>query len=216
MQFGHNNSESSHYWRNEIKLCNTIGVPMQVKYRVIYADPPWRFGSKMYQDSNRKMLKLDEVQYNTLSINEIKNLDVNGISHSNSICFLWVPDSHIKEGISVLESWGFEYKTIGFNWIKRYSSGSFCVNFAPWTLKSWELCLIGIKGIMGKYKQRNNIKGLLIETRTQHSRKPDEVRNRINLLFGNVPKIELFARQKNQGWHVWGDEVESDIELKGV
>jgi len=184
------------------------------KYNVIYADPPWRFGSKAYQDSNRKMLVLDETQYNTLSIDDLKMLNIKNIANKDCICFMWVTDSHLKEGIEVLESWGFKYKTIGFNWIKKYKSGSFCVNFAPWTLKSWEVCLIGTKGTMGKYKVVNNIQGLVIEERTKHSKKPIEVKKRIEQLFGNIPKIELFAREKSYGWDVWGNEVESDIIIK--
>jgi len=178
-----------------------------MKYKIIYADPPWQFGSKAYQDSNRTMLKLEETQYDTMDIETLKKLPINNIADEDCICFMWVTDSHLKEGIEVLESWGFKYKTIGFNWIKKYASGSFCVNFAPWTLKSWEICLIGIKGTMGKYKQVNNIQGLIIAERTKHSKKPNEVRSRIDKLFGDIPKIELFAREKVEGWDAWGNEV---------
>jgi len=177
------------------------------KYHIIYADPPWKFGSKSYQDGNRKMLDLKKTQYNTMGVSELKKLPVDKITHKDCICFMWVTDSHLKEGIEVLESWGFKYKTIGFNWIKKYKTGSFCVNFAPWTLKSWEICLIGIRGTMGKYKISNSVKGLLIELRTTHSKKPDETRKRIEKLFGDLPKIELFARQTADGWDSWGDEI---------
>ena len=67
---------------------------------------------------------------------------------------------------------------------------------------------------MGKYKVVNNIQGLVIEERTKHSKKPIEVKKRIEQLFGNIPKIELFAREKSYGWDVWGNEVESDIIIK--
>lgn len=186
---------------------------MTKKYNIIYADPPWQFGSKSYQDGNRDMLKLENTQYNTLTTCAIKNLPVKNITDSDAICFLWVTDAHLKEGIEVLESWGFKYKTIGFNWIKYYESGELCVNFAPWTLKSWEICLIGIKGSVGKYKKKNNIRGLVQTVRRKHSQKPDEVRQRIDELFGDIPKIELFARQKTLGWDVWGNEVQSDIDI---
>ena len=149
-----------------------------------------------------------------MNVEDIKKLPIKNITDKNCICFMWVTDSHLKEGIEVLESWGFKYKTIGFNWIKKYASGETCVNFAPWTLKSWEICLIGIKGTMGKYKKVNNIRGLLEEERTMHSKKPDEARRRIEELFGDLPRIELFARQKTSGWDVWGNEVECDITIK--
>ncbi len=74
-------------------------------------------------------------------------------------------------------------------------------------MKSSEICLLGIKGKMTKYKQVNNIESLVIAERTKHSKKPKEIRNRIELLFGNLPRIELFAREKTEGWDVWGNEV---------
>lgn len=177
------------------------------KYNIIYADPAWKFGSKAYQDGNRKMLKLEESQYETMTVSDIKSLPIKDITEKDSICFLWCVDSFLKEGIEVLESWGFKYKTIAFNWIKHYESGEVCVNFAPYTLKSWELCLIGVKGSIGKIKVNNNVKGLLTDVRTKHSKKPDETRNRIELLCGDKPRIELFARQYADGWDCWGNEV---------
>lgn len=186
---------------------------MTKKYNIIYADPPWQFGSKKYQDNNRDFDRLESNHYNTMTIEQMKKLLIKNITYQDAICFMWVVDSHLKEGIEVLESWGFTYKTIGFNWIKKTSKGNNCVNFAPWTLKSWEICLIGIRGAMGKYKKVNNILGLVEEERMYHSKKPDEVRRRIEQLFGDLPRIELFARQKTDGWDSWGNEIESDIKL---
>lgn len=177
------------------------------KFNVIYADPPWKFGSKAYQDGERNMLKLEETQYDTMSLSDIKSLPILEICHKDCACFMWVTDSHLKEGIEVLEAWGFVYKTVAFNWIKKYASGETCVNFAPWTLKSHEICLLGIRGTMGKYKISNNVRGLVEAERTKHSKKPAEVRKRIEKLFGDIPKIELFAREVVEGWAAWGDEV---------
>ena len=183
------------------------------KYQIIYADPPWQFGSKKYQDGWREFDKLEESQYNTMTIDELNKLKVKKIADDNSICFMWVTDSHLKEGIEVMESWWFEYKTIAFNWIKQYESWKECVNFAPWTLKSWEICLLGTRWTMGKYKIKNNIQGLIKSVRGKHSQKPEEARDRIVELFWDLPRIELFARNKTDWWHVWWNEVESDIIL---
>ena len=181
------------------------------KYRIIYADPPWSFGSKQYQDSGRPMIPLEN-KYPVLSVEDIKSLPVRGICEDDAALFLWVTDAHLREGLDVINSWGFIYKTIAFVWVKYYKSGSLCVNFAPWTLKSSEICLLGLCGTMGKYKGANNIRQLVEAERTNHSKKPEEVRNRIDTLFPNGNRIELFARTKAEGWDVWGDEVE---EAKG-
>lgn len=177
------------------------------KFNIVYADPPWQFSSKAYQDGGRDMLKLEETQYNTMTIKDIKSLPVMNIADEDCACFMWVTDSHLKEGIEVLESWGFKYKTIAFVWLKKYDSGATCYNFAPWTLKSHEICLLGIKGKMTKYKVKNNIKGFVEAVRGRHSEKPQEIRGRIEQLFGDIPKIELFGREYNTGWYVWGNEA---------
>ena len=178
------------------------------KYQVIYADPPWQYGSKQYQDGGRDFDKL-ESHYNVLNISDIKSLPVRNITSEDCALFIWVTDSHLKAGIEVIESWGFRYKTVAFVWLKIYESGKYCVNFAPWTLKSTELCLLGMKGAMGKYKTANNVRQLVKSIRTNHSKKPQEIRNRIITLFGNCQRIELFARDKIDGWDCWGDEVEA-------
>jgi len=184
-----------------------------MKYNLIYADPPWQYGSKQYQDNGRDFDPLKR-QYDTMSIDEIKLLPIKDIIDTDCACFLWVTDSHLKEGIEVLEAWGFKYKTVGFNWIKKTNKGNTFVNFAPWTLKSSELCLLGIKGTMGKYKKVNNIRQLVEAVRTTHSSKPQEVIGRIEALFGDIPRLELFCRQPRLNWSVWGNEIAESIELR--
>jgi N6-adenosine-specific RNA methylase IME4 len=189
------------------------------KYQIVYADPPWQYGSKElygdkingYKDGRRKRFAPLERKYPTMSLQEIKRLQVP--TEKDSACFLWVTDSHLKEGIDVLESWGFKYKTIAFVWLKHYNTGTRVYNFAPWTLKSTEICLLGIKGKMSQHKTSNKVKQLIEAERTKHSKKPQEARKRIEELFGGCIKLELFAREKTPGWDVWGNEVESDIEL---
>ena len=185
------------------------------KFNVIYADPPWQYGSKQYQDNGRPFDPLNR-QYSTMSIEQIKKLPIKNIADDNCALFMWCTDSHLKEGIEVMESWGFKYKTIAFVWIKKYKNGNICVNFAPHTLKSSEICLLGIRGTMKNYKKSNNVRQLLEAVRIKHSQKPEEARIRIIELYGEIPKIELFARQKSDGWSVWGDEVKSDLELTPI
>ncbi len=182
-----------------------------MKYNIIYADPPWKYGSKTALN-NTKGNKIEPLSkhYKTMPINEIKDLPIKNITDKDCACFLWCTDSHLKEGIEVLESWGFKYKTVAFNWIKKTNKGNTYYNVAPWTLKSSELCLLGTKGKMNKYKIKNNVKQLIEEERTKHSKKPLEAIRRIEEIFGNIPRIELFCRFPRKDWHVWGDEVESN------
>jgi len=177
------------------------------KYNIIYADPPWSFGSKSYQSDNRDMIDIQKAHYSTMTEQEICSLPIKNISNDDCILFMWVTDSHLKEGLKVIESWGFKYKTIGFTWVKHYASGSTCYNFSPYLLKSTEICLIGMKGKLANIKERNDIKGLVADVRTKHSKKPQEVRRRIEKMCKDLPRIELFAREKVNGWDVWGNEI---------
>lgn len=185
------------------------------KYQIIYADPPWKYGSKskVNNSSGNEIKKLSE-HYESMTTQDIKNLPIKDITEKDACCFMWSTDSHLKEAIEIMEAWGFKYKTIAFNWIKKTSKGNTRVNVAPWTLKSSEICLFGTKGTMTKYKKNNSIMQLVEAERTKHSRKPEEVRLRIESLFGNLPRIELFAREKTEGWDAWGNEVNSDIDFK--
>lgn len=184
------------------------------KYKIIYADPPWQYSSKElygdkicgYKNGHRKRFADLKRIYNIMSLEEIKSLNIKTIIDKDCALFLWVTDSHLKEGLSIIDYWGFKYKTIAFVWLKKYKTGTTVFNFAPWTLKSTEICLLGTRGKMSQYKKSNNVKQLVIAERTKHSKKPNEVRNRIIELFGDLPKIELFARYRAEGWDTWGNE----------
>lgn len=110
-----------------------------------------------------------------------------------------------------MKAWGFKYKTVAFCWSKRTKNGKDVVNLGRWTLGNVELCLLGVRGKPKRVVK--NIRQLVVAERTKHSKKPDEVRQRIVTLMGDIPRIELFAREKKEGWDVWGDEVASDIEI---
>lgn len=187
---------------------------MSKKYQVIYADPPWHYGSKSaVNNSTGNEIKPLSDHYPTMRLGELNALPIIDMIADDAACFMWVTDSHLDEAIEIFKHWGFKYKTIAFNWIKTTSKGNYCKNVAPWTMKSSEICLLGTRGAMSKYKQFNNIESLVIAERTKHSRKPEEVRRRIELLFGDIPRLEMFARQASEGWDVFGNEAPNSIEI---
>lgn len=189
------------------------------KYSIIYADPAWQFSKGVYQETfpKRKQVRKERLvddKYSTMTKQQIQELPVKNISNCDCALFLWVTDSHLKDGIELIEKWGFKYRTIAFIWRKITNKGNTCANVGAWTMKNCEICLLGIKGAMLKHKKANNVFQLIEAERTEHSTKPNEARKRIIKLFGNdLPKIELFARQKHEGWDVWGNEVENSINL---
>ena len=100
---------------------------MARKYNIIYADPPWSYNRKIGRG-------IAETQYQTMSIDEIGSIPVNKITADDAMLFLWVTFPQLKEGLSVIESWGFKYKTCAFNWIKQnLKSDTFFVGLGFWT-----------------------------------------------------------------------------------
>jgi N6-adenosine-specific RNA methylase IME4 len=176
------------------------------KYKIIYADPPWSYNDKMSGHS----FSLDH-EYETQSKNWIQNLPITNIAENDCVLFLWATSPLLPEALDVIKSWGFKYKTVAFCWSKRTKHGKNVSNLGRWTMGNIEVCLLATKGKPQRIS--NNIKQLVIAERNKHSAKPHAVRERIVELMGTQSRIELFAREKTEGWDVWGNEVESDIEL---
>lgn len=177
------------------------------KYNIIYADPPWKYSSKEVQKYKGERFRPLEKVYNTEATSEMCNWDIQRIADDDCALFLWSTDSHLKEAITLMESWGFKYVTVAFIWDKVTKNGKQVSNLGAWTMKNCELCLFGTKGHMLQYKQSNSVKQLFKAERLAHSKKPDCVYQYIIELFGDLPRIELFARQRVKGWDCWGNEV---------
>lgn len=173
---------------------------MEKRYNIIYADPPWKYDRQKGEGVAADI-------YQTMSLAEIESIPVNEIAADDVVLFLWVTFPKLKEGLSVIESWGFKYKTCAFNWIKQNpKSDSFFVGLGFWTRSCSEICLLATKG--HPHKVSPNVRQLCIAHRMQHSKKPDEIRNRIVELCGDLPRIELFAREKSEGWDCLGNEID--------
>ena len=180
------------------------------KYQIIYADPPWAYRQKQINfqsyDKGKKYFNDVSEHYQTMTNEDIKNLNIAKISDKDCLLFLWATSPNLDIAIETGKSWGFEYKTVAFVWDKQRT------NYGFYTLSQCELCLVFKKGRIPK-KSANNIKQFLSEKLGEHSKKPQEIRKRIEQIFLFQNKIELFAREKIEGWDVWGNEVKSDIIL---
>ena len=174
------------------------------KYKIIYADPAWEYTSD--PNSIRGSWGLAHHHYNTMSIEEIKNLPIDQIADENCMLFLWVTFPNLQNGLDVIKAWGFKFKTVAFVWIKhdkttlkpkKYGLGWY-------TRSNAEIVLLGRKG---KFNRKSaSVQQIITTEIKKHSQKPHEVRNRILQLCGDLPRIELFARQKIPNWDCWGDD----------
>ena len=179
-------------------------IDINKKYNIIYADPPWSYRDK--RDKHPRLCGGASAHYNTMTIEEIKNLPVNKLADDNCMLFIWVTFPNLQEGLDVIKAWGFTYKTLGFSWIKtNKKNGKPFFGIGYYTKSNCEVCLIGVKG--KPIVVSNKVSSVIISPREEHSKKPDIVRDKIVELCGDLPRIELFARQRVDGWDCWGDEV---------
>lgn len=173
------------------------------KYNIIYADPPWTFKTWSGKGKEKKSA---ENHYHCMKKEDIQALPIEKISAEDCVLLLWVTFPSLEEGLELIKKWGFTYKTCGFTWVKRNrKSDGWFWGLGYWTRANAEICLLATKG---KPKRVSKSVHSICDARVrEHSRKPDEVRDRIVALCGDLPRIELFARQYADGWDCWGDEV---------
>ena len=178
------------------------------KYNIIYADPAWKYKATRsgagIKDPNGAGGA--EKHYPTMTLEDICALPVKDIADENCMLFLWYTSCLLDYGAEVMKHWGFTYKTMGFVWVKMTKDYSKPYSgMGHYTNQNAEFCLLGLKG---KYwREAKNVKQIIQEPRDKHSKKPLEIRQRIENLCGNLPRIELFARQTAEGWDSWGNEV---------
>lgn len=178
-----------------------------MKYKIIYADCPWQYRDKKNCDP-----KMGGITYPTMSLDEIKRLPVGELADKSCALFLWATMPLLPEAIDVIDAWGFRYTTCAFTWVKLNPSGrGIYSGLGHWTNGNAELCLFAKRGSPKRIAR--NVKQIVLAPRGRHSAKPPEVRDRIVQLLGDLPRIELFAREKVPGWDSWGNEIESDIQL---
>ena len=172
------------------------------KYRIIYADPPWYFKSRSVKGEGRN----PNQHYDCMNLDDIKNMPVSDIAEKDCVLLMWVIDPMLPHAFEVITSWGFIYKTVAFTWAKTNSkSMGMFTGMGYWTRGNPEMCLLATKGKPKRFSKA--VKQLVISERREHSRKPDRIRNDIVELCGDVSRIELFARQKVEGWDSYGNEI---------
>ncbi len=186
------------------------------KYSIIYADPPWYY----YGDPNKNAAA--GKHYPLMKTEDIMELPVKNIAAKRSVCLLWATSPKLNDAIKVLEAWGFYYRGVHQVWVKVRKSDGKIINgqgIRPSFIKPLaEFLLIGATTPKGRTLpiKSESLPHVVLAPRGRHSEKPEIFRKYIVDLFGDdLPKIELFARKKVDGWDVWGNEVESDIDLVG-
>jgi len=169
------------------------------KFEIIYADPCWQ-----YWDGGQKNQSL---HYSTMPLKEICDLPVKNIADENCILFMWVTYPILDKAFEVIKSWGFNYSTAGFVWVKKNKKQDTpFFGCGSWTRANSELCLIATKGIVSRIDA--SISQIIQAPIQEHSQKPEEVKDKITQLIGKLKRIELFSRSdKDDGWYNWGNKI---------
>lgn len=178
-------------------------------YRTIYADPPWQFQNRTGKvaPEHRRLRR-----YETMTLDEIKQLPVSEAADEKSHLYLWVPNALLPEGLAVMEAWGFAYKT-NLIWEKVRHDGQPDGRGVGFYFRNvTEILLFGVRGGNNRTLQPGRSQVNLIRSiKREHSRKPDEI---IPIIEGCSPgpRLELFARGTRPGWDVWGDQAKDNYE----
>lgn len=177
------------------------------RYKLIYADPPYKYDNMKNCDP-----KMGGITYDVMKLEEICSMPIRDITDRDCVLALWVTMPKLKEGLQIIEDWGFRYITCLFTWVKLNPSGEGIYSgLGHWTNGNAELCLMGKVG--SPKRMVKNIKQIQMHPRGRHSAKPKKIRKELVKLFGDVPRIELFARERVKGWDCWGNEVKSNVKL---
>jgi len=181
---------------------------MAKKYQIIYADPPWHYRNYADDTASRWVGN----KYQVMSVAQLCALPIKDIADKDCALFIWTTPPCLQEALEVLKAWEFIYKTKAFCWAKMNKSGlGLFTGMGYWTRSNTEDCWLATRGSPKRLDA--SVHQVVMSPVMGHSHKPAIVRDLIVKLMGDLPRIELFARQKVDGWDAWGLEVESDIEL---
>ena len=177
------------------------------KFATVLADPPWRFDNRTGKvaPEHRRLSR-----YGTMNLADICALPVSESLAQAAQCYLWVPNALLPDGLRVLESWGFTYKS-NIVWHKiRKDGGSDGRGVGFYFRNVTELVLFGVRGKNARTQAAGRTQVNLLATRKrEHSRKPDEFYGIVEACSPG-PYLELFARGTRPGWAVWGNQADDD------
>lgn len=208
------------------------------KYQVIYADPPWKYSNKASNGAQAN-------HYPGMTMTEMKAMRVEDIAAKDAVLCMWYTGNFTSEAMDLARAWGFEvrsmklftwmklnalaeqhinkalknahqdYRPVDFDFLMDLINDQLRMNGGNYTRANTEDVLIAVRG-KGLERKAKNIKQAIFSPLQEHSRKPEEARARIERLYGDVDRVELFARQAVGGWDVWGNQAPGHISLPAI
>lgn len=181
-------------------------------FKIVYADPPWNWKARSPKGDGRSAKR----HYQVMDLQAIKNLPVSNLGDKDSILLMWVTDPFLEFSFEVATAWGYRFSTVGFYWIKTLrKSHGYHIGNGYYTRANPEQCLLFRRG-KAVPRVDKSVRKLIVAPIGPHSAKPHETYERIEALFGNTSRVELFARNYRLGWDVWGNQINSTISFAGL
>lgn len=186
-------------------------------YKTLKIDPPWA-----YRDDLPGPGRGSNSHYDTLHADTVAGMapQIRKATASSAHAYMWVTNSFLKEGLEILDAWGFEYKT-QITWVKVVDEPSTLpferdepaeikgrIGMGHYTRNTTEHLLLGVKGRKGT--NRDDVPGHFFAERGEHSAKPEKAYRLVEEL-SDGPRLEMFGRRARDGWDVWGDEAPDDV-----
>lgn len=168
-----------------------------VRYPIIYADPPWRYENPPMGGTNRSI----ENHYPTMTLEEICAMPVADLATDDAMLYLWATAPKLAECMKVIEAWGFEYRT-NLVWDKEV------IGMGYHARNQHEILLVAKRGNIPPPEAGKQPSSVHRERRAEHSAKPEFYYEMMEAAYPQLPKIELFCRSPRDGWAVWGNQSE--------
>lgn len=173
----------------------------QKTYEIIYADPPWDYAGQTQHGGQGTPCSSSALEhYPTMTVEEMLK-EITVPAADNCLLFMWTSSPHLDQAMTLGQGWGFNYATVAFVWHKGKTNPGF------YTMSECELCLVFKRGKIPSPRGSRNQRQFLYETRREHSRKPEEIRKRIERMFPTQTKFEMFARTEIPGWDTFGNQT---------
>ena len=172
------------------------------RYAILYADPPWDYkGQLQHTGAGGRESGGAARHYPTATLREMSAWPVGDLAEDDALLFLWSSSPHLDQAIALGKAWGFSWATVAFVWNKVR------VNPGYYTMSQCELCLLFRRGRIPLPRGSRSVRQYVESRRGAHSAKPEEVRRRIEEMFPEQSRLELFARGRFPGWDAWGLEA---------
>lgn len=163
-------------------------------------DPPWRWLTRTPAGDGKAP------PYARLSLEELKTLPLGDLLARDAMVALWVIDSHLWIAHDLCRHWGLKFSTVGFYWAKTTKHGHWHMGTGKLTRANPEQCWLLRRG-KGLPVRTHDVRRLIVSPVREHSRKPELARIGLERLFGQVSRVELFARERKLGWASWGNQL---------